>query len=153
MAGLKKQHFKPVVLVIVGIAGIFNLVFYFGPYRTQHRYADRNTEIAHGVSGYLDELPGQWNAFFYAPPVMFANFPTIDYLLAEDEGRIELVDVSEPATLPVVAEDASSVYIFIPERSQEIETIQQAMPNGRLRTFPGYHANPLFFAYEVERNS
>jgi hypothetical protein len=45
----------------------------------------------------------------------------------------------------------NTVYLFLPERTAEIPGIQSLYPNGRVLTFEGFHANPLFYAYEIQQ--
>jgi SAM-dependent methyltransferase len=139
----------PAVATIAILLATVDMVFYFGSYQNEHRFADRNTEIAYEIANYLNTLEGQWTAFFHGPPNMYADFPTFPYLIREWQGDLRMVDVGEEGTLSPETTSSNNVYIFLPERSLEIESIQAANPGGHLLKFSGQHADPLFFAFEA----
>lgn len=141
-------------LLALGILSVLiaasDLTFYFGPYRTSYRFGDRNTEIAHGVAAYLQELPAaETVAYFHGPPVMYSDFPTIPFLAPAFQRGTNLFDVEDPAA-PLPVENGSLVFIYIPERSAEVEQTQARLPGGEIRRFSGNFADPLFYAYEVQ---
>ncbi len=146
---LNRTYLFPILIIVTTFLALTDLAFYFGQYRSQHRFGDRNTEIAYEMATYLNTLDGSWDAFFHGPPSMYAAFPTFPYLLADLDEEIRLTDVLEaerPQPSP-----ANTVYLFIPERSAELGEIESLYPNGRVLTFEGFHANPLFFAYEIQQ--
>jgi SAM-dependent methyltransferase/4-amino-4-deoxy-L-arabinose transferase-like glycosyltransferase len=144
----------PVVLVIAVLLALGDLWFYFGEYRTSQRFGDRNTEIAFEMAQYLDQLDGDWTAYFHGAPSMYVTFPTIPYL-AGDQFRTNenLFDVEDPsAPLPGDPDaDDNLVFIYVPERSGEINRTAEQYPEGTFQTFSGSFADPLFYAYEVRR--
>ncbi|MBE2223500.1 MAG: glycosyltransferase family 39 protein [Anaerolineae bacterium] len=151
-AETRKQVLLPVLLIIAALIAFSEMLFYFGTYRQAHTFADRNTEIAHGIADYLNTLPADaTTAYFYGPPNMYINFPTIPYLAGEFSANINLFDVppeGETAVFPEVA-TPTLTFIFLPERAGEIEATQAAYPGGTQHAYAGYHANPLFYTYEV----
>ena len=127
------------------------VIFYFGAYRQQHSFGDRNTEIADEMAGYLNALDGtDWTAYFHGPPAMYVDFPTLPFLVDSFRSGVNLYDVNEPNETIAPTAAANRTFIFLPERADEIERTQALYPNGRLQTFPGFHANPLFYAYEIK---
>lgn len=128
-----------------------DLTFYFGTYRQANppTFADRNTEVADEVADYLNTLDGDWTAYFYGPPSMYISFPTIPFLAREFDAGTNLFDVEAPDSPLPPASTAHHVFIFLPERSGEISSVQAQFPNGNMEFFEGKYANPLFFAYEV----
>ncbi len=139
------------LLAIAAFLAILDISFYFGTYRQQHTFADRNTEIADNVADYLNNLDGEtWTAYFYGPPSMYINFPTIPFLAEGFHAGDNLYDVNAPDDELAPAAAANRAFIFLPERAGEIERTRALYPNGRLQTFPGFHADPLFYVYEVE---
>lgn len=126
-----------------------DVAFYFGPYRQQNEFADRNTEIADRMAHYLESLNGEWSAFFHGPPAMYVSFPNISYLAANFQENGNLFDVDPAEADTPVTPSGSIVFIFVPERANEIPLRQNQYPGGQLITFPGHYANPLFYAYEV----
>jgi 4-amino-4-deoxy-L-arabinose transferase-like glycosyltransferase len=148
MARLNKRYFFPVLILLAVFMGISDLTFYFGEYQSQHRFGDRNTEIAYEVATYLNNLDGEWEAYFHAPPNMYAGFPTFPFLLEELGQGLSFTDITEGEQPQ--PPDGNTVYLFIPERAAEIPIVQSLYPNGRVLTFEGFHANPLFYAYEIQ---
>ncbi len=135
------------ILLALGVAAL-DVTFYFGRYQAERRFGDRNTEIAYVMSNYLNSLEGEWSAYFYGPPSMYVGFSTLAYLAADFEANLNLFDVIDPADLPHPP-TSQVVYLFLPERADELPAVQATWPAGDLRTFQGYLANPLFLAYEV----
>lgn len=138
-----------VLVTIAALLAALDLAYYFGPYRTQHRFGDRNTEVAAVMAEYLNELDGDWAAYFFGPPSMYVGFPTIPYLVTDFRTGENLFDVEEPTADLQPTQAASRVFIYLPEREGELAAIEAQYPGGTLRRFDGYYAQPLFLAYEV----
>ena len=138
------------VLVVVSLAiAIYDIGFYFGTYRHENAFGDRNTEIADGIAHYLNSLEGDWVAQFYGPPGMYVSFPTIPFLATEFEEDVNLFDVPQ-GSIPLHDQNAAKqTYLFLPERYQEIEQLRAVHPAGNEQKFSGYYADPLFYVYEV----
>ncbi len=149
---LTARHFLLPVVAIAAALALLDLAFYFGTYQSQHRFGDRNTEVAGRMAEYLNELDSSaanWTAYFYGPPAMYVSFPTLAFLTPQFQPGLNLFDV-EPDAGPLPAATApNQVYIFLPERQSELLALQAQAPNGRLQTFDGYYSRPLFFAYEI----
>ncbi|MFN2160674.1 MAG: glycosyltransferase family 39 protein [Candidatus Promineifilaceae bacterium] len=138
------------ILVMVSLAiGVHDIRFYFGTYRHENAFGDRNTEIADGIAHYLNSLEGDWVAQFFGPPNMYVSFPTIPFLATDFEEDVTLFDVPE-GSIPLHDQSAAKqTYLFLPERYQEIEQLRAIHPAGKEQTFSGYYADPLFYVYEV----
>ncbi len=140
----------PALLVLATLVSLNEMFFYYGRYRQSYTFGDRNTEIAQGVADYLNSLNGaNASAYFYGPPVMYINFPTIPFLVTEFQANQNLFDVAESTGSPTPSSQNVS-FIFLPERAGEIDAVEEMYPNGRAYSLPGHHANPLFYIYEVE---
>ena len=139
------------LLVAAGLA-VYDVGFYFGSYRVEHRFGDRNTEIANDMALYLNELDGEWIAQFYGPPAMYTGFPTIPFLSGDDfkEG-VNLFDVPEGGPPASGFDTTNEVFIFLPERYGELQNLRDKYPSGQERAFSGYYADPLFYVYEVRK--
>jgi hypothetical protein len=136
-------------LVAAAIA-IYDIGYYFGPYRSEHHFADRNTEIADRVAAYLNNLEGDWSAYFYGPPSMYIDFPTIPFLAREFVKGDNLFDVSESGLQLPVLEGGNEIFLFLPERYGELEPLRAAYPAGTERSIGGgYYADPLYYVYEI----
>jgi 4-amino-4-deoxy-L-arabinose transferase-like glycosyltransferase/SAM-dependent methyltransferase len=149
ITNVSTKYIAPTLIGIVLLISITDVAFYFGRYRADAKYGDRNTEIAHRISDYLNTLDGQWDGYFFAPPSMYANFPTFAYLVEGWQSEISLSDVAEEDGPPQTETGHNNVFLYLPERADEIEPMSQLYRNGRLLTFPGSNADPLFYAFEI----
>ncbi len=141
-----------ILVLCAGVIAIVDLGFYFRTYPEQHRFGDRNTEIADGIANYLNTLDGEWVAHFYGPPAMYSGFPTIPFLAGDFEQGLNLFDVPEAGTPEPGYETGRQTFLFLPERYNEVEQIRALYPFGKEQRFSGYYADPLFYVYEVEAN-
>ncbi|MFW6097740.1 MAG: methyltransferase domain-containing protein [Chloroflexota bacterium] len=143
------------VLAALGIIFIFiagDLFFYFGSYRNSDRFGDRNTEVAYRMGQYLATLEGDWTAYFHGPPAMYVSFPTILFLADDFQPGQNLIDVMPDTQTPAEAPaDTNLVFIYLPERSNEVNQTSQQFDQGTLQTFAGNLSDPLFYSYEVRR--
>ncbi len=137
-------------LIIAAALALYDAGYYFGPYRSNHHYADRNTEIADRIAEYLNELDGEWSAYFYGPPSMYVDFPTIPFLARDFVKGDNLFDVPESGMTLPLPEGGRQTFIFLPERYMELEPLRAAYPAGReLSIGDGYYTDPLFYVYEI----
>lgn len=146
---LNQGYLLPVLVVLALSMSLTDLAFYFGQYRTQHRFGDRNTEIAYEMATYLNGLDGSWNAYFHGPPSMYTGFPTFPFLLEDLGETLTFTDITDPGSPQ--PPQGNTVYLFIPERTAEISEVQSLYPVGRVLTFEGFHTSPLFYAYEIQQ--
>lgn len=149
-----RRHSLALVAMMAVLIMAGDVVFYFGTYRQQpHRFGDRNTEVAFEMGRYLENLDGEWTAYFHGPPAMYVDFPTISFLASEFRPSQNLYNVFEPEEpLPTPQQPGDNlIFIYLPERSGEMAHTAQVYPGGQERTFAGVFANPLFYTYEVRR--
>ena len=127
------------------LAGWGDLRFYFGDYSANRRFADVNTEVATQVGEYLaDREPGT-QVYFFGGRMGYYTHSTIRYLAPEAIGT----DVLEPLTAPPDwVLPGPTIFIFLPERSEELDFVQESYPDGRLHLHPG-KGGQLFLAYEA----
>jgi hypothetical protein len=150
----KKPLIHSIILLAIAIAiTLFDVGFYFGTYRQEHQFGDRNTEIADGVAEYLNSLDGQWVAHFYGPPLMYVDFPTIPFLARDFTEGFNLFNVPEAGSPINGYESTNQSFIFLPERYGEIERLRSTYPLGREKSFSGYYADQLFYVFEVSGNT
>ena len=148
---LNQKYLVPTLMIFAFVLIIGDLSFYFGRYQSEHRYGDRNTEIAHQAAEYLNTLESQWTVYFHGPPSMYSSFPTFPYLVQKWDTDIHMIDVPEGDALPDAAGYGNTAFILLPERIDELAIIQSAYPNGTTREASGWHADPLFYSYELQR--
>jgi hypothetical protein len=144
-----RDFLLPALVAIAALLSFSDILFYFGQYRLQHSFGDRNTEIADRVSDYLNSIDGDWTAYFYGPPSMYIGFPTFPFLVSDFQAGLNFHDVFDANSELMPPTKTNMVHIYLPERADELETTRAAHPEGDLRTFHGFFASPLFYAYEV----
>jgi 4-amino-4-deoxy-L-arabinose transferase-like glycosyltransferase len=142
-----------VPLLIAAAITFYDIGYYFGPYRSQHHFGDRNTEIADLMAGYLNTLEGDWSAYFYGPPAMYVDFPTIPFLASSFQEEVNLFNVLEPGADVPDTDSRNLVFLFLPERHGELAATKLNYPNGQELSFDGYYSNPLLYVYEVRNGS
>jgi 4-amino-4-deoxy-L-arabinose transferase-like glycosyltransferase len=137
-------------LFVAAAIALYDVGYYFGPYRSEHHFADRNTEIADRMAAYLNGLEGDWSAHFYGPPSMYVDFPTIPFLARNFVKGDNLFDVPEGGLQLPLPEGGNETFLFLPERYGELEPLRAAHPAGTERSISGgYYADPLFYVYEI----
>jgi len=120
--------------------------FYFVRYTPSQVYGGVNTEVAHRMGLYLQELgPGHY-CYFLGAPRMYLGFATISYLARDLQGSDVLEPLADPADLAPA--QGEPVLILLPERGGELEAVLRRYPSGELREFRDAVGNLLFTAYE-----
>jgi hypothetical protein len=137
-------------LMVLVMAGL-DISFYYGTYAAEARFGDRNTEIAYEMASYMTTLEGANTVYFYGAPTMFANFPTISFLASDYQLGQNLFDVERTLDILPPPTTGQLVFIFLPERYDDLTGISERYPGGSSREFPGRFANPLFYTYKVNR--
>jgi len=133
-------------MAIVALSAV-GLQFYFGTYAPARVYPGLNTEVGHEMGLYLQRLGADYRYYFYGAPRMFAGFPNVRYLAPDVEG----VDVMPPpADPPDVGGDKRAVFIFLPERLGELDSLRAAYPAGRRTDFRQPSGALLFVSYEPD---
>lgn len=138
------------VVTAVLLAGIAaqDLRYYFFDVYDNYVLGGLNTLVATEVAYYLrdHEQPEQKVYFFGFPRMGYFSLSTIPYLAPRMQGE----DVVERLGAPPQWElNGPTLFLFLPERLDELEQVRAAYPSGAYREF---HAEPelfLFAAYEV----
>jgi len=123
----------------------FNRVY--DPARNAYTLGGGNTLVATRVAYYLrDKAPVGAQVFFFGPPRMgYFSHSTIPFLAPGRRGQ----DVVEPLTGPPDFDlTAPALFVFLPERLNELEFVRQAYPNGRYQEFYAGDGALLFAIYE-----
>lgn len=122
----------PWVLAVGAVAfASYSLTTYFVEYTPQRLYGGHHAELATELAPQLNELKSDHRFYFVGAPWMYWSFATLPYLVP----GAEAMNVGErPETAPispaVVAGGRGAVYIFLPERLDELPLVQQAFPHG-----------------------
>jgi len=128
------QHwvFGLIALVLVW-EGWFNLNYYFGEWAPQSRYTDFNTTTASLMADYMKTLGREYRTYVFGTPrFRAAGWAAFPYLAR----GMEWVDIQEslPTARPQLKVDQPSAFIFLPERSAEVNQLQAWYPGGRVTT-------------------
>ena len=137
-----------VLAVVVFVA--ISLNTYFNNAVPLRLYGGEHAELATELAPRLNALKDDHRFFFVGAPWMYWNFATLPYLVADAEAA----DVGEPPELPPVSPnllaDKGLVYIFLPERWDELTAVQQALPNGVVEEVVSVNGRLLATLYIVD---
>jgi 4-amino-4-deoxy-L-arabinose transferase-like glycosyltransferase len=127
---------------------INDLRYYFFEVYDHYILGGVNTLVATEVAHYLDSQEKEPAVYFFGHPRMgYKSFSTIPYLVPE----IEAEDVLEPLMAnPTWKLQGPTVFIFLPERVNEMAYVRSAYPAGGYREFRGEDGSILFLVYEVD---
>jgi 4-amino-4-deoxy-L-arabinose transferase-like glycosyltransferase len=134
--------------LLIAVLAASSIHFYFVDYTPTRRYGSENGETATMMGYYLRDLDEGTNAYLFGPPRMYYQFGTMPFLAPHVQGR----DVIEPlGGLPGYGQDAAAgaVFLFLPERIEELSWVQQAFPEGEVREFYDAQGRLRFSAYQV----
>jgi 4-amino-4-deoxy-L-arabinose transferase-like glycosyltransferase len=136
----------PGLLLILAMS--LDFYFYFGEYSGNQKFSDNNTETANAIAEYLLEVDSIHRVYFCGPPRMgYYTHSTIPYLVPDAIGY----DVDNPLIEPPSeALSEPTVYIFLPERLDELELVEQAYPGGKVVIKRGREQINLFTAYQIQ---
>jgi hypothetical protein len=135
----------PAVLVLT--MSYASLNFYFVRYTPSNEFGGLNTLVADRMGKYLAALGPDYQCYFFGAPRMFYGFATIPYYARGVVG----MDLHQPIQAPpdFVNPARKAVFVFLPERQNELDLVRQAHPTGRLREFRE-KGQLLFIAYEAD---
>jgi 4-amino-4-deoxy-L-arabinose transferase-like glycosyltransferase len=134
--------------LLISILAVSSIHYYFIEFTPERRYGSENGETATMIGYYLRDLGEGSQAYFFGAPRIYWNYGPMTFLAPNMPGR----DVVEPLNAPpdLIDSKRGAVFLFLPERSEELSWVQQAFPNGRLREFYDREGRLRFLAYEVE---
>ena len=145
-----------VVVVLAAALAFVSVRFYFGDYQASWVYGNANAEVATRVGYYLRDLGPGWEEYFFGVPRMYADFGSTPFIAK----GVPLMDVWDPLNGPPSFTDSGlkKVFIFLPERLDELKWVGQAYPGGveepvhriDLDEAPGGQLPLLFVAYRAE---
>lgn len=145
-----RARLGPAVLALGILAiALVNIRFYFVDYTPRRTYAGdgawRLTEMARL---FLDQ-PQPFKAYFFGAPYDYLTHGTMRFM----DPALDGMDVLKPIDGPPDFVDASrrALFLFRPERQEELAFVRQAYPNGELLDYRMQNGNELFFCYEVDK--
>jgi 4-amino-4-deoxy-L-arabinose transferase-like glycosyltransferase len=138
------------LLMVLIVAGDLN--YYFRDVYDEYVLGGANTETAHVMAHYLQEQEdGSQDVYFFGWPRMgYYSISTVPYLAPQMQGH----DINQPLIEPPGWNlSGPSIFIFLPERQNELQHIQASFPQGKYRevsSLSDTNGPPLFYAYEVD---
>jgi hypothetical protein len=135
--------------MVVGVGMLSDLYFYYLEYRGIDLIENVASHgmIAQQLANHLEDQPeGTQVAFFGVPELGYYSIPSIQYLAPQVKG----IDVPEnwksfdQATLS----RKHIIFVFLPARTHEIETIKAEYPNGFLAEEKAWNRQTLFWIYD-----
>lgn len=146
LAGWRRRRDLVLSLSLLFLA-LLNVRFYFVEFTPERRYGSENGETATMMGFYLRELDGGYRAYLFGAPRLYWSFGTMAFLAPDVPGQ----DVIDPLVAPpdFVDRSRSAVFLFLPERAEELQWVQQAFPDGRRREFYDAGGRLRFMAYQV----
>lgn len=145
-----------VALAVAVVLAFVSVRFYFGDYQASWVYGNANAEVATRIGYYLRDLGPGWQEYFFGVPRMYADFGSTPFIAK----GVPLKDVWDPLTEPPSFADSGlkKVFIFLPERLDELKWVRQAYPGGaeepvyriEIDAASGDELPLLFVAYRVE---
>ncbi len=144
-----KRVVTAVTLVIILWLAFGDVTYYFANvYKNGYVLGGWNTAVATEIAHYLqDQNPPQQKVYFFGFPLMgYRSLSTIPYLAPEMRGE----DVVEPLTAPPDWQLAGpTLFIFLPDRLNELEFVRTAYPVGNYREFRNDDGRLMFVVYEI----
>jgi len=135
--------------IIVGVAMISDLYFYFVEYRGMDQVSniDTNGTIAQQLANRLKSEPdGTQIVFLGTGNLGYYSIPSIQYLAPQVKG----IDVttSWQSFDKTVLNGEHIIFVFLPQRRREISRIMAEYPNGSLESEKAWNNQVLFWIYD-----
>lgn len=123
------------LLMALGVAvfAVISLQTYFVAFAPQRIYGGSHAELGTDLAPLLNALDETHEAFFVGAPWMYWGFGTIPYMVQEMPGRDILEPLTQPPAPDLLSPGRGGVFIFLPERANELALVQEAFPNGQLQ--------------------
>jgi len=136
-----------VMILVLSLAIGFEIQFYFGDYTLRREFSDLNTEVANVFSDHLQSLDDDTFVYFFGPPRMgFYSHSILQYLNPTIDGE----DIVEPIVdVQGLTLHPHTTFIFLPERRQEMQVVQDAFPGGEVVEAQSHTGDPLYILYSL----
>jgi hypothetical protein len=131
------------------LLALWNLNFYFREYTPRYTYGWLNTEVATAMGNYVGHQPDSVYVYFFGPPRMFVSNGSIRFM-APNATMVDVIDpLVTPEGLPPPPDGRRLIFIFLPERTGEIEVVAARYPGGTRYQADAQSENAtLFYSYE-----
>jgi hypothetical protein len=146
--GLSQRLQIGFIALILGAFSFWNLYFYFAVYTPLNKYALMPTATEIGY--YLQERSGKSYAYMFTPPALYLDYATIEFVARNPPGTNVLDPLTSLVTLQEPPPGLRPVFIFIPDRLNELTVVKQRYSDGKLQQFfrPQDREHPYLYIYE-----
>jgi hypothetical protein len=134
LAGKAVQGVPINLFLAIGVLGfaLESLTIYFVDHVPQRIYGGHHAELATEIAPQLLELSPDHRIYFVGPPWMYWGFATLPYLVPQAEAVDIVNSFADPLTWDSVKLDKAAVFVFLPERIDELDLVQRSLPDGEL---------------------
>jgi hypothetical protein len=131
LKGISSRPIHRILLTAIFMAaiGVLNFKAYFVDYLPSCSYEDWGTRFASKMGAYLGELGPSYTPYLLgAPRIYYGIHRSVDFL----SGSVPVINVNDSLVGPpdFVSPRSPAVFFLIPERTQELDFIEQYMPGG-----------------------
>jgi hypothetical protein len=139
---------------LMSVAALLNVYYYFAVYTPSRVYGNPTAETGTVLARYLRDSVAtegiQPFVYFYGPPFLYYDFGTIQFIAREVPGVSVSPKDEDPAFQTQVQEP--TLFVVLRERLEELASIQERHPNGRISEVHSQADGRLMFIiYEVLR--
>jgi 4-amino-4-deoxy-L-arabinose transferase-like glycosyltransferase len=119
-------------VAVVLLLGIISINIYFNEYTPQRLFAGEHAMIGTMLSEHvIQDLGSDTQIYFFGAPRMYINIGTVRYLIP-DINKVDLLDrLESPFEPEEIPENSTLLFIFLPERLDELEWVRQIYPEGQ----------------------
>lgn len=108
----------------------WNIYFYFGIYTPSNRYSQ--THAVTEIANYLSPQVRQRYVYMFTAPFYPLHYGTIEFVANSPQGTDIVEHLTSIAALPAPPAGLRPLFIFTPERLNELEIVKQRYGGGRL---------------------
>jgi 4-amino-4-deoxy-L-arabinose transferase-like glycosyltransferase len=145
----RRQIVTGVATALLTIAVWRDVSFYFGEYLVGPAIGDLNTETALVLAEMLADESDDTYVYFLGGRMGFRSHSSVPYLAPHIEGTDIPQTLAEP---PELGELGHTIFIVLPERSEELAVLQSSYAGGRTFERYGRNSNLLFIGYEIQES-
>jgi hypothetical protein len=125
--------------LLIALLAVSNVRFYFVEYTPSRRYGSENGETATMLGHYLHDQDRGTEVYWFGAPRIYWDFGSMSFLAPQVIGQ----DVVDPLHAPpefageaaAAAAERGVLFVFLPERIEELHWVQQAFPDGQVEEF------------------
>jgi len=134
---------------LLALVAAVDLNYYFNRiYNEGYVLGGLNTQVATEIGYYLrDKEPANEDVFFFGFPRMgYFSLSTIPFLAPDKQAQDVIDPLTGPSAFPL---RGPTLFIFLPERLNELEYVRQQAPDGVYREFRAPNGDLHFAVYET----